>query len=143
MDLTYPATLSNLENGDIMVRFQDVPEAITCGKSREEALEMAQDALTVALSSYIDDHRDIPKPSKPKRGQPLLEPSPMVTLKLEIYQTMRDQGITAAELARRMGKDRSHIRRLLNLDHHSRMDQIEAALLAVGKRLVVETTDVA
>lgn len=143
MNLAYPATLSKLENGDIMARFRDVPEAITCGESREGALEMAQDALTVALSAYLDDHRDIPKPSIPKRGQSLVELPPLVKLKLEIYQTMRDQGITITELARRMSRDRSQIRRLLNLDHHSRMDQIETALLAVGKKLVVEAQDVA
>lgn len=130
MELAYPVTLSNLENGDVMARFADVPEAITCGEDREEALKMARDALTVALSSYIDERRNIPKPSKPKRGQPVMELPPLTALKLEIYQTMKERGITVTELARRMGRDRSHVKRLLDLDYHSRMDQVEAALTA-------------
>ena len=141
MELAYPATLSNLENGDVMVRFADVPEAITCGENREEALRMAQDALTVALSSYIDGQLGIPKPSKPKRGQPVVELSPLTALKIEIYQTMKGKGVSTAAMARRMGRDRSYIKRLLDLSHHSRMDQVEAALLAVGKKLVIETID--
>lgn len=141
MELAYPATLSNLENGDVMVRFTDVPEAVTCGENREEALKMAQDALIVALSAYIDDHLNIPKPSKPKRGQPVVELQPLTALKVEIYQAMKDKGVSTAVMARRMGRDRSHIKRLLDLSHHSRMDQVEAALLAVGKKLVIETID--
>lgn len=141
MELAYPATLSNLENGDVMVRFADVPEAVTCGENREEVLKMAQDALIVALSSYIDDHLDIPKPSKPKRGQPVVELPPLTALKIEIYQAMKDKGISATVMARRIGRDRSHIKRLLDLSYHSRMDQVEAALLAVGKKLVIETID--
>jgi hypothetical protein len=31
----------------------------------------------------------------------------------------------------------------LDLDHHSRLDQLEAALSALGKRLVIEVQDAA
>lgn len=126
-----------------MARFTDIPEAMTCAENKKDTLKMAQDALSVALSSYIDDQRDIPKPSKPKRGQVVVELPPLTSLKVEIYQTMKDKGISIAEMAKRMDRDRGHIKRLRDLDHHTRMDQIEAALLAVGKKLVVETVDCA
>lgn len=143
MNLAYPATFSKLENGDVMARFGDVPEAITCGESKEDALAMAQDALTAALSSYLDRRLDIPKPSSPKRGQLLVELSPLVKMKLEIYQAMKDQDLSLAELAHRMNRDRNQIKRLLNLDCQSRIQQIESALSAVGKKLVVEARNVA
>jgi hypothetical protein len=34
--------------------------------------------------------------------------------------------------------DPRRVRRLLDLDHHSRLDQLAAALSALGKRLVIE-----
>jgi predicted RNase H-like HicB family nuclease len=37
------------------VFYAAVPEAITAGTSEAEALDRAQDALTVALSSYLGD----------------------------------------------------------------------------------------
>lgn len=65
----YPVDLISLDNGDIMVRFPDVPEAITYGETEELASEQAKDALVVALSGYVDDGKDIPEPSEPKPGQ--------------------------------------------------------------------------
>jgi hypothetical protein len=35
------------------------------------------------------------------------------------------------------------VRRLLDLDHRSRLDQLETALGALGKRLVLEVQDAA
>ena len=38
---------------------------------------------------------------------------------------------------------RSHVDRLFNLNHHSRLDQIEAAFRVLGKRFVVSVEDAA
>lgn len=65
----YPVDLHPLDNGEIMVRFSDMPEAITYGETEELALEQAKDALVVALSGYVADGKDIPGPSEPKPGQ--------------------------------------------------------------------------
>ena len=45
------------------VMFPDVPEALTGGATREEALAMEQDALVTAFDFYFDDRREIPLPS--------------------------------------------------------------------------------
>ena len=50
---------------------------------------------------------------------------------------MRDQGIGKAELARRLGWHLPQVDRALDIQHHSRMDQMDAALGAVGIRLQV------
>jgi antitoxin HicB len=50
------------ENGTIIAKFPDVPEAITVGADEANALEWAQDALVVALTGYIEERRDIPTP---------------------------------------------------------------------------------
>ena len=50
---------------------------------------------------------------------------------------MRQAGITKAELASRLGWSKTQVGRLLDLNHDSRLDQIEAALAVLGKRLDV------
>ena len=69
---SYPVILTPDENGTVIAQFPDVPEAITVGADEANAFEWAQDALVVALTGYIEERRDIPAPSKQKRGQELV-----------------------------------------------------------------------
>jgi antitoxin HicB len=133
----YPVILTK-DGNSLIAEFPDVPEAITVGADEANALNWAQDALVVALSSYLDERRDIPKPSKPKAGQHTVALPPLVASKLVIYQIMRDQGVTQAELSARLHCDARQVRRLLDLDHHSRLDLIDAALRALHKRLIID-----
>ena len=54
-----------------------------------------------------------------------------------LYQEMKAQGIGKAELARRLGWRLPQVDRALDLQHHSRLDLMDAALGAVGRRLHV------
>lgn len=137
MQQVYPVVLTR-EGDSIIAEFPDVPEAMTVGADEDNALEWAQDALVVALSSYLDERKDIPKPSKPKIGQKTVVLPPLIASKLSIYQAMRDQGVTQAVLAERLHCDARQIRRLLDLDQHSRMDFIDEALHELGKKLVID-----
>ena len=74
------------------VTFPDVPEAITCGWSWEEAIEMAEDCLGVALGMYVKANLDLPKPSPVRDGQVLVPVPLLVAAKLTIYTAMREQG---------------------------------------------------
>lgn len=138
MNLDYPVTLKADSNGTILVTFPDVPEGHTFGDDEGEALLRAQDALETALEFYTDEAADLPKARKPKRGQRTVRPSAQAGIAFSIYQTMRDQGVRKAELARRMGWHMPQVDRLLNPHHASRLDQAEAALAALGKQLVVQ-----
>ena len=63
----YPTTFTR--DGDtILVTFRDVPEAITFGANKEEALLNAVDALETGLSFYVESRKALPLPSKAKRG---------------------------------------------------------------------------
>jgi antitoxin HicB len=57
---------------------------------------------------------------------------PLVAAKLALYEAMRAQGITRTELARQLGLQENAVRRLLDLDHRSHIDQIDRALAALG-----------
>jgi antitoxin HicB len=137
MQQAYPVIFTK-DGKSIIAEFPDVPEAMTVGADKNNALEWAEDALVVALSGYLDAKRDIPKPSKPKTGQITIVLPPLIASKLAIYQAMRDSGITQSDLAAKLHCDARQIRRLLDLDHHSRMDLIDDALHVLGKKLVID-----
>ncbi|HMM77686.1 MAG TPA: type II toxin-antitoxin system HicB family antitoxin [Gammaproteobacteria bacterium] len=138
INLNYPVRLEPAEEGGFVVSFLDVPEAYTQGDDEAEALLRAADALETALEFYTDAGRDLPRASKPKRGQRTVRPSAQTCIKLSIYQTMRDEGVRKAELARRLGWHMPQVDRLLDLHHASRLDQAEAALSALGRELAVQ-----
>lgn len=140
--LRYAVKLSRDSNNTILVDFRDIPEAHTFGEDEGEALMHAVDALETALSIYIDDRRDIPKPSPVKRHDRFITVPALTEAKLALYSTMRAQKVGKAELARRLNCHLPQVDRLLDLLHSSRLDQIEAAFRALGKRLaiVVEQT---
>ena len=51
--LAYPAELSTDRDGRVLVQFPDIPEALTDGADRAEALREAKDCLEEAVAGYI------------------------------------------------------------------------------------------
>ena len=123
------------------VTFPDLPEAITCGWSWQEALEMAEDCLEVALGMYVEQERDIPIPSYASNKQVSISLRPVVAAKLALYTAMRKQGMTEAALGEKLGITEAAARKLCNPDYHSHMSTIERALRTVDLCLVVEAVE--
>ncbi len=117
--------------------FADVPGA-TEGKTIEEAMLNGVDALETALSGYVDAREPLPKPSRPKRGQMTIRLSALGMAKAALYEAMREKKIGRAELARRLSWHLEQIDRVLDFCHASKMEMVEAALAAIGLRLVVD-----
>ena len=140
MIYAYPCELTPDEDGRLVATFPDVPEAITGGRDRAEALAMAEDALATALAGYVHEKWDIPAPSEATDGQVAVPVPTVVAAKLALYTAMRAQRITKVELAERLGVSEAAIRKLTNPDHRSHMSQIQRALRAVGRSLTVEVT---
>jgi antitoxin HicB len=139
MMFDYPVTLTP-DNNTILVTFTDVPEAITFGANRDEALLNAVDALETGLSFYVDARKPLPVPSQPSAKQVTVRPSALECAKLGVYQAMTEQGIKKAELARRLGWHMPQVDRLFDLRHASKLDQIEAAAHVLGKHVHVQIT---
>lgn len=135
--LSYPVTLEPAEEGGYIVTFPDIPEAITQGEDIGDALIWALDALETMLASYMDDKQRIPYPS-PAEGRPCVV-LPVVTAgKVVLYNSMLEAGKKKADLARMLNLAPTLVDRLLSLRHKSRIEQIETALAALGKKLVVD-----
>jgi antitoxin HicB len=134
----YPATLTPDPNGGFTVTFRDVPEAITEGDTLEEALLRAEDALESALALYIAAKEPLPAPSQPEADESMVPLSALGMAKTALYDAMREQGVGRAELARRLRWHLPQVSRLLDLRHASRMEHVEAALAALGLRLIID-----
>ncbi len=134
--LLYPIVLED-DDGAFLVTSPDFPELTTFGDDREEAIARAADALEEAIAARIHDRGDIPAPSQ---GNTYAALPPLTAAKVLLYQGMREQGIGKAELARRLGWHLPQVDRVLDVEHHSRLDQMDAALGAIGWRLDVSAT---
>jgi antitoxin HicB len=140
--IQYPVNLQS-EGTRILVSFPDFPNVHTYGSDEPEALTRAVDAIETYLMSMIEDREAIPQQHRSRRGQRLITLPALTEAKLELYRQMRAAKIGKAELARRLHCHLPQIDRLLDLSHRSRLDQIEQALLAVGKRLTISVEDAA
>lgn len=136
MRYAYPYELAAQPEGGFTVTFVDVPEAITQGDTEEEAGAMAEDALVTALSFYTDRAERLPAPS-PADGRRLAYLPPLVAAKLALHDAMLAAGISNVALARQLGTDEKTVRRLRDPLHQSRINQVDAALRALGKRMAI------
>lgn len=132
------------EKSGFVVTFPDFDYGVTQGADAEEALEMAADLLGGLISDRIKEGQPLPERgrSRNKKCRPVRLPA-MQSTKAELYSAFLASGIRKAELARRLGISKGNIERLFDLDHNSRLDQLEAAFAAIGKRLSVRIEEAA
>jgi len=135
--LRYPAHFEPAEEGGFVVTFPDIPEAITQGEDVEDALVHAADVLESAMDYYIQDGIPIPAPSKPKRGQHLIELPASYAAKILLLNEMASQKVRPAELARRLKVTPQEVNRLIDWRHTTKIDGIAAALKALGKTMEI------
>ena len=133
--LRYPAKFKPAKEGGFVVTFRDIPEAITEGESVEGAMIQARDALETALDFYFNDRRELPAPSKARRGERLIELPASLSAKVLLLNEMVRQRVRPADLARRLHTTPQEITRLTAVRHRTRIDSIAAALQALGKHL--------
>ena len=129
-DYAFPIKLETQQNGWILVSFPDVPEALTEGETKQEALAEAQDCLIAALGGYILHGWPIPVPSSAKYSAIARLPED-VARKLSLYARMLQQDISPVMLAKRLGKPHSWVRQLLNLDEFTSPNDLDTAFGAL------------
>lgn len=140
---SYPAKFTAGSHGRVLVEFVDLAHVATDGKDGREAMEEAMDALGSDLSIRLSRREEIPTPSAPKRGQRLVPVPLWLAPKLALFLAMRDQQVNNSELARRLGVHERVIRRMLNPQHATKAEKIQAALAVLGKQMTVEVRDAA
>ncbi len=136
--LRYPIKLTKDED-TLLVTSPDFPELTTFGENREEAIAYAVGAFEETIAGRIHYREEIPKPSK--KGDAWVELPIQTELTVELYRAMRKQKVGKANLAKRLNCHLPQVDRLLDLNHRSRIDLIEAAFRALGLELGVKVTE--
>ncbi|MEI6388542.1 MAG: type II toxin-antitoxin system HicB family antitoxin [Spirochaetota bacterium] len=76
----------------------------TYGDSLEHAKEMASEALTGLIESFMDDGREIEIPSMPKgKDWHAIAPAPSVSFALWLRAKRKESGMTLTEVADKLG----------------------------------------
>jgi antitoxin HicB len=130
--------------GGYVVTFPDFGYGATQGETEQEATEMAQDLLLLTIADYIRESTPLPAPKRHRGSK--FRPVPLPALqaaKIDLYTAFLASGLKKAEFARRIRIPKTHIERLFSLRHRSRLDQLEAAFAALGKRLHIEARNAA
>lgn len=134
------------DNNTLLVTSPDLPGMVTYGDNRADALHHALGAIEEWLAAAIHDKEEIPLPRIPARlkaDEAIVRLPTTTALKVQLYAAMRQEGVTVAELARRLHWHRNSADRLLDLNHASKLSQIEAAAEALGKTVDVAIEAVA
>ena len=141
---SYPVTLGpDITGRRFTVTFRDLPEAITQGTNRKDALAQAADCLDEAIANRLVLRLDIPAPSRSRKGQPVVPVPPLMAAKAALYLAIREAGMSNVQLARLIGCNEKEIRRMLDPRHATKLPRLQEAIEALGKRLVLAVEEAA
>ncbi|MED5606829.1 MULTISPECIES: type II toxin-antitoxin system HicB family antitoxin [Pseudomonas] len=121
----------------IAVFCRDLPELNSFGDDRDHAIREALDAIETTLSLYVDERRAIPAASAPEAGEHVVHLPAVTVAKIALWNEMMQRGMRKADLCRLLGVAQTQGDRLVDFLHTSKMDQLELALGALGKRLSI------
>jgi len=134
----FPVMLKSSDEGGYVVTCRDLPQLITQGEDRQDALEQAMDAMDEVFAAYMIEGIEFPDPSKARRGEHLVAPPAETMAKAALYIAMRQAGISKMQLAKRLGVDEKEVRRLLDPHYGSKLPRIAQAISLLGQRLVID-----
>lgn len=118
-----------------LATFPDIPEAVTGAETLEKTIELANDVLLSSFDFYFEDNRPVPMPSPVADGDEFVIVPPSVVAKVLLLNTMLEQKVSQADLARLMKTRPQEVQRFTDLSHTTKIDRLEAALSVLGKHL--------
>ena len=144
MSHVYSALLKPEPEGGFTVTFPEIGCGATYGATCDEASRQAEDMLEEAILGMIAHGEDVPEPAPPTdaaavdgaRRAAIALPA-LTAAKLELYRAMREANLHEAQLAERLGWPPKKVTHIFDGYHVVRLEQLEVALAALGRRLVV------
>ena len=129
----YPIRLHADEDERCWVESRDFPELATDGADEREALREAADALDVVIRDRLREGEPVPDPSPRETGEHLVCPDHVTAYRVVLARWVTETGRGAqSQLARRLGKGETHVRRLLAPDGGASVKSFVEALRAIG-----------
>jgi len=136
---TYPVALRR-EEGEFHASCSALPEAIASGRTKAQALEEMREALAAAVRGRLKDGMDLPPPDETaatRRERHRVALPAQLAAKATVFFAWKRANISKVELALRMERDEKDVRRILDPDHGTRLDQLDDAMRALGGSLVI------
>jgi antitoxin HicB len=138
MNVLYPAQIIfDKDDNRYLVKFSDMPEAITEGESEEEALFNASEVLTLVIEGRLEENIEVPQPSLCRKGQVLISPSARAQAALLIRWAKAQGAHTTSEIARSLNTSWPAISRLEDPKHWPSLRQLEKVASALGQQLIL------
>lgn len=136
-DWIYPVELRQ-EGGEVHAYTSFLPEAIASGMTEADALHEMGEAIAAAVRGRIKDGMDLEPATIALQVEchPVALPARLAA-KAAVYAAWKRSGLTKAALAERIGRGETEVRRILDPDHGTKLDQLEEAAAALGGRLLV------
>lgn len=132
-DYRYLVVLTDDPDGAVNATFPDVPEAITYGEDRPNALRSASEALGLALRGYLANGKGLPEAIA--AGDDMVSPYLDDVLKIAFVDSFRQSNVSREEFARLSGLKQWKVEALLDPDADNGISELENALTILGRRL--------
>ncbi len=135
MQYTYPCDFApdTAEGDGFVVTFPDLGHGATGAATFKESIILAEDALVVTLGIYMHCDEELPTPSPWVEGQELIGVQPLIAAQLDLYNAMRRQNLSRADLAKRLGLTQAAVKKLLTLNYRTPITQVRRALAALSQ----------
>ena len=132
------------KDGEVFFVFRAFPEIISAVNeeefnawNRDEERAHAEDAVVTALQAVIGSRSKLPASDDPDvvSARGFVHLLPQQAMKLQLFTVYTANCRSISDMARRIGKQDTAARRLLNLRHRSTTDEIVEALARFGIQL--------
>ncbi|MBQ5460041.1 MAG: type II toxin-antitoxin system HicB family antitoxin [Rhodocyclaceae bacterium] len=135
MEIRYPATIEQQEEGGFLVQFVDFDNIFTQGETLEEAQFNAAEVLSVMLEVMLEDGQKIAAPSQNVAGAHYIAPDAKTQAALLVRMARGERSL--ADLARALQTSWPAAKRLEDARHWPTLRALDRAAAALGKRLIL------
>ena len=129
MQIRYPATLEAQADGSTLVQFIDLPDTVTEGTTKEEALFDAAEVLSAMLAWRLDESKDVPVPSKNVKGAHYIAPD--AKTQAAMLLRLARGGRSLSDLARALETSWPAAKRLEDPTHWPSLKTLDRAAAAL------------
>ena len=137
MEWIYGIDVREVGPGEWQAVAEDASEATAFGRSIAKALAQMREALTAVVRGRMKFGEQLVPPVASDGSVRIAIPADLAA-KASIYAAWKAEGITKVALAERMGRKESEVRRILDPNHGSKLDQLEEAARALGFDLLID-----
>ena len=139
--LFYPAYIWH-EDNVYYVQFLDFPNGFTFGKNIKDAKIMAQDVLSALLTTYLENNRSIPKPSKnltlkKNASKKIFLIAPDAKIQAAMLLKSARANKTQTEIAQIMGTSWQAYQKIEKHTHNPSLATLQNVARALNKTLIL------